>query len=202
MPSSLRLFLRQRQATNPLQIVIPTEASHPRRGWEAEWRDLRAPGLRVFETWVSPRGPAPSRKKLRTDGWPSLSRPLRRLGLLARAAKPSNRIDSNLFPPPCRPLRFDLHHPILARYIMPEAAPGPILRRRHQPPCHRITMHISQLLHALALAPHIEIVVSCLPERSSFTGAQSAKPSASPSVATRQAYGAPVRSSANARGRA
>ena len=33
------------------------------KGWEAEWRDPPgAPGP-GFETWVSPRGPAPSRKR-------------------------------------------------------------------------------------------------------------------------------------------
>jgi hypothetical protein len=33
----------------------------------------------------------------------------------------------------------------------------------HQPFLHRIAMHIAQLFHALALAPHVEIVKSLLP---------------------------------------
>ena len=38
------------------ELLIP-------KGWEAEWRDPPgAPGP-GFETWVSPRGPAPSRKR-------------------------------------------------------------------------------------------------------------------------------------------
>jgi len=68
VPSSLRLFLRWRQATNPLQIVIPTEASHPRRGWEAEWRDLRVPQVSGFSRpGFRHEAQLPREKKLRTE---------------------------------------------------------------------------------------------------------------------------------------
>jgi len=83
---------------NPLQIVIPTGASHPRRGWEAEWRDLRVPQVSGFSRpGFRHEAQLPPEKKLRTENrqlttafpklpshpGPSPSRSSRRLGLLA-----------------------------------------------------------------------------------------------------------------------
>jgi hypothetical protein len=68
VPSSLRVFVCGRQATNPLQIVIPTEASHPRRGWEAEWRDPRVPQVSGFSRpGFRHEAQLPPEKKLRTE---------------------------------------------------------------------------------------------------------------------------------------
>jgi hypothetical protein len=52
-------------------------------------------------------------------------------GFLAGVGRRNGRIDSELFPLSRGPLRFDLYHSILARNIVPEAAPGPVLRRCH-----------------------------------------------------------------------
>jgi len=51
------------------RIVIPTGASHPQRGWEAEWRDLPgAPGL-GFETWVSHEAQIPPENEQKIAGF-------------------------------------------------------------------------------------------------------------------------------------
>src|SRR5580704_9388590 len=53
---------------NPLQIVIPTGASHPRRGWEAERRDLRVPQVSGFSRpGFRHEAQLPPEKKLRTE---------------------------------------------------------------------------------------------------------------------------------------
>ena len=50
------------------------------------------------------------------------------------------------------------HRPGLCASIRPIATPGPQLRRRHQAATYRVLMHVIQLLHPLALAPHVEVI--------------------------------------------
>jgi hypothetical protein len=51
---------------------------------------------------------------------------------------------------------------------MAETAPRPFFRTLHQPSSHRIEMDVAQLFRLLGIAPHVEIVVTRLPERTSF----------------------------------
>src|ERR1700733_8632530 len=46
---------------------------------------------------------------------------------------------------------------------MPGTAPVPLLRRQHQTADSGIAMHVTQLLHALLLGEHDEIVEAMLP---------------------------------------
>lgn len=47
---------------------------------------------------------------------------------------------------------------------MTETAPWPVLRFRHEPAPHRISVKITQLLSKLSSTPDIEVVVALLPE--------------------------------------
>src|SRR5260370_22243444 len=49
--------------------------------------------------------------------------------------------------------------------MVAEAGPGPLLRLFHEAPHHWIAVHVTQLLHTFPFRPHIEIVISRLPER-------------------------------------
>src|SRR5208282_26797 len=84
-------------------------------------------------------------------------------GLLG--ALPDGGKDSLLFAFGCCPVRFDLDHSLFASQIVMEAAPYPILRTLRQSTLYWITVNITQLLDALLLAPDVEIVIACLPER-------------------------------------
>jgi hypothetical protein len=53
--------------------------------------------------------------RLMKGGWPGLSRPLRRPGLLAGAEPTNSRVDSKSFALPRRPVRFDLYRSLFAR---------------------------------------------------------------------------------------
>ena len=50
------------------------------------------------------------------------------------------------------------------------AAPAPFLGRAHQPPLHRIAVHIPQLFHPLLRRPQVEVVETSLPERRTQNG--------------------------------
>jgi hypothetical protein len=63
----------------------------------------------------------------------------------------------------CAPL-VDSHSAGFAVSITAKAAPTPLLWFGDQPALHRIAVHITQLLDALALAPHIEIIEAVLPD--------------------------------------
>ena len=60
-------------------------------------------------------------------------------------------------------LKIHAHRSSLSKSIRPEAAPAPLIGLHHQPALHRIAGHIAQLLDALALASHIEIIEPLLP---------------------------------------
>src|SRR5271157_1448208 len=47
---------------------------------------------------------------------------------------------------------------------MAKTAPRPMFRFCDQPALHRIAVNVAQLLDALALRPHVEIVIASLPE--------------------------------------
>jgi hypothetical protein len=101
-------------------------------------------------------------------GWPELSlsttlqgAPLK-LGLGAVFANANRRNDPQFFSAPRGPVGFDLDHSTCACEIVTEAAPSPVLGALHQSTHDRIAMDVSQLLHKFALAPHVEIVVTCL----------------------------------------
>ena len=64
-----------------------------------------------------------------------------------------------------RPMRFNFHHSTLARRVMAEAAPLPVLWFFHQSALNGIAMDITKLLDKLAVAPNVEIVIPRLPER-------------------------------------
>src|ERR1039458_626206 len=69
--------------------------------------------------------------------------------------------------PKLQPLHAPLIHPdrsCLLVGVGAEATPPPLLRRFHQPTLHRISMHISKLLHPLACRADVEIVVPRLPD--------------------------------------
>jgi hypothetical protein len=78
------------------------------------------------------------------------------------------RHNSELLSLPRGPLRLNFHHSFHSRKIVPEAAPRPLLRTRHQSSPHRIAMDVAQLVDSLGFAPNIEVVVSRLPERSAL----------------------------------
>src|SRR5579862_2104575 len=80
--------------------------------------------------------------------------------------------DSRLFPLPRRPLRLDLHDSFNAGSVVSKAAPCPILRALHQASLHRIAMNVTQLLDALARAPHIEVVIPRQPQQTTLGRAQ------------------------------
>ena len=54
----------------------------------------------------------------------------------------------------------DPYSTCLAEKIGAEAAPTPKFRRLHQTALHRIAVHVTQFLDALALCPDVEIVES------------------------------------------
>ena len=60
--------------------------------------------------------------------------------------------------------RIDWHQARLAFGVKRETAPGPILGMNHQPALDRIQMHVLQLLDALLVTPHVEIMEAQLPE--------------------------------------
>ncbi len=76
--------------------------------------------------------------------------------------RPQRHPHALAFPP--RPLRLNLYDSLYSGGVVVEAAPGPILWFFHQSPLHWITVHISQLFDALGRPPHIEIIVTGLPE--------------------------------------
>src|SRR5208337_3701839 len=80
-------------------------------------------------------------------------------------AYPHNGETPSPLPLARRPLRFDLYDSRLTQCIVTKAAPPPVFGMRHQSTLHRIAMKVTQLLDELLLAPHIEIVVTSLPER-------------------------------------
>src|SRR5579862_3003652 len=55
---------------------------------------------------------------------------------------------------------------------MPETAPRPLSRALHQSSPYRIPMNITQLFGLLGVTPHIEIVVTGLPERAALRATQ------------------------------
>jgi hypothetical protein len=72
----------------------------------------------------------------------------------------NSRRNPELFPLLSRPLRFDLDHPFVARKIVPEAPPGPLLRTGNQSSAHAVATNVPQLLDPLLFAPHAEIVIA------------------------------------------
>ena len=80
--------------------------------------------------------------------------------------------DSHLFSLPRRPLRLNLHHSFNPRKIVTKTAPRPILRTLRQTALYRITVHVTQLLDPLGLAPDIEVVISRLPQQTALGRAQ------------------------------
>jgi hypothetical protein len=75
---------------------------------------------------------------------------------------------------PCRSPRLDFHTTIFSRQIVPETRPRPMLRAIHESARHGIAMNVAQLPGKFALAPDVEVVVACLPER--LRGAQRQSP--------------------------
>jgi hypothetical protein len=67
-----------------------------------------------------------------------------------------------------RPSRFDFDCAFNTSCIVAEAAPRPILRVLDQTSFHGIAVDVAQFFYSLLLAPHVEIVVSGLPERTAF----------------------------------
>jgi hypothetical protein len=63
------------------------------------------------------------------------------------------------------PPRGDLDSSPPSRQIMPATGPLPVLWVDHQSSRHWVAMEILQLLHALPLGTHIEVVITALPER-------------------------------------
>jgi hypothetical protein len=59
---------------------------------------------------------------------------------------------------------IDLHHARLFVSVAAIAAPRPLLRLLHKAFLHRVAMHIAQLFHSFALAPHMEVIKSLLPD--------------------------------------
>jgi len=72
---------------------------------------------------------------------------------------------SHPLPPACGPLRLDFHGPLNSTKVMAETAPRPLLWTLHQPSSHWIAMNIAQLFGLLGVAPHVEIVITWLPQR-------------------------------------
>jgi hypothetical protein len=60
--------------------------------------------------------------------------------------------------------KIDRYQPYLTSFIRYETAPGPFTRASYEPPFHRISVHVLDLLSNLLRAIHIEIVKSRLPE--------------------------------------
>ncbi len=69
-----------------------------------------------------------------------------------------------MFPPPCCPMGLDLDGSFDSSLVVPEAGPRPIFRFLDQTAFDWIAVHIPQLLHSLLFRPHVEIIVSRLPE--------------------------------------
>src|SRR6202040_138789 len=72
--------------------------------------------------------------------------------------------DPAVLPHSRSPLRLNLHRSNFTIQIVTKTAPNPILGPRNQTTLHRIAMNVTKLLHKLAFAPDIEIVVASLPE--------------------------------------
>jgi hypothetical protein len=62
-------------------------------------------------------------------------------------------------------LRFDLNHSDFSQRVVTKAAPLPFCRFFDQSAFDRIAMQVEQLLHELALTPHVAIIIALLPER-------------------------------------
>ena len=65
-----------------------------------------------------------------------------------------------------RPLRLNLNHPYLAERVVPEAAPGPILRFFAQLPFNRVAMNVTELFREVGVAANIAVIIALLPEMS------------------------------------
>ncbi len=70
----------------------------------------------------------------------------------------------NLSPLPSRNRRLDLDGSSLSHGIVTEAAPWPVFRPPDQPTMDRVAVDVFQFLDALLGAPHVEVIVTGLPE--------------------------------------
>ena len=93
-----------------------------------------------------------------------------RAGFFCRRPHSRAQEYSRTFPSASGPPRLNLNCPHLSGRVMTETAPRPVLRFRHEPAPHRISVKIAQLLSKLSFTPDIEVVVTLLPER--FLGPQ------------------------------
>ena len=106
----------------------------------------------------------------RRGGWPGLNLLLTlwgapfKLRLGGAFANASCWYDSQFFSAPCCPLGFDLDDSVCAGEVVTEAAPFPIFGPLHQSAYDWVAMNVAQLFHKFAFAPHVEVVVPCLPE--------------------------------------
>jgi hypothetical protein len=72
--------------------------------------------------------------------------------------------NSHALPLASGPVRLDLDCTFGSGEVVPETAPGPILRVLHQSSSDRVAMNIAQLLGLFGVAPYVEIVIARLPE--------------------------------------
>jgi hypothetical protein len=73
-------------------------------------------------------------------------------------------LDSRKFPLTRCPLRLDFDRAFHSRSIVTETTPQPILRTLDQVSLDQVTVHVSQFLDSLVLAPNVEIIVPREPE--------------------------------------
>ncbi len=66
------------------------------------------------------------------------------------------------------PLGLDLDAALLAREIVAEAAPWPVLGFVDEATFDGIAVHVSELLYVLSVCEDVEVVVAGLPELGSF----------------------------------